>query len=59
MTQNNLCLEEYAELLQNKTKDKPLKFRCENKTYKVWHSEKKPKAAAFSGDNYNGYIIWK
>ena len=59
MTQNNLCLEEYAELLQSKTKSEPLKFRCENKTYKVWHSEKKPKAAAFSGDNYNGYIIWK
>lgn len=59
MTQNNLCLEEYVELLQNKTKDNPLKIRCENKTYKVWHSEKKPKAAAFSGDNYNGYIIWK
>lgn len=59
MTQNNLCLEEYVEFLQSKTKSEPLKFRCENKTYKVWHSEKKPKAAAFSGDNYNGYIIWK
>ena len=59
MTQNNICLEEYAKLLQSKTKNDPLKFKCGAKTYKVWHSEKKPKAGSFSGDNYSGYIIWK
>ncbi|MDO4379391.1 MAG: M15 family metallopeptidase [Clostridia bacterium] len=59
MTKNGLCLEEYIELLQSKTKSEPLKFRCGAKTYKVWHSKQKPKKGNFSGDNYNGYIIWK
>lgn len=59
MTKNNLCLEEYLELLQSKTKDEPLKFKCGSKTYKVWHSDKKPKGKSFSGDNYSGYIVWK
>lgn len=59
MTKNNLCLEEYLELLQSKTKKEPLEFECGSKTYKVFHSAKKPKTAAFSGDNYSGYIITK
>lgn len=59
MTKNDLCLEEYIELLQSKTKEEPLKFTCKGKTYKVWHSKKKPKSKNFSGDNYSGYIIWK
>ena len=59
MTKHGLCLEEYLELLQSKTKDEPLKFKCGSKTYKVWHSDKKPKGKSFSGDNYSGYIVWK
>ncbi len=59
MTKNNLCLEEYLELLQSKTKKQPLEFECNSKTYKVFRSAKTPKTAAFSGDNYSGYIITK
>ena len=59
MTKNNLCLEEYVELLQSKTENEPLKFKCGAKTHRVWHSEEKPNKGNFSGDNYGGYIVWK
>lgn len=59
MTKNNLCLEEYIELVFRKIKSEPLEFDCNKKTYKVWHSEKKPESKNFSGDNYSGYINWK
>lgn len=59
ITKNGLCLEEYIELLQSKTKNQPLEFSIGKKTYRVWHSEKKPKGQSFSGDNCGGYIAWK
>lgn len=59
ITKNRLCLEEYIELLQNKTKQKPLGFSVGKKTYKVWHSATEPKNCSYSGDNCGGYIAWK
>lgn len=40
MTQNNLCLEEYLELLKNYTFDSPLQFTCEydSKNYIIYYT---------------------
>lgn len=67
MYQNNLCLEEYVELLKTKTPDAPLKIGSNYEVYYVKANEDQTKTTSVSvpsrytyevsGDNAGGFIV--
>ena len=68
MYKNNLCLEEYLELLKQYTPEEPLIIDVQNKSYEVYYQPMEdgltsginvPNDSAYliSGNNYDGFII--
>lgn len=68
MYKNNLCLEEYLELLKQYTPEEPLIIDVQNKSYEVYYQPMEdgltsaiyvPNDSAYliSGNNYDGFIV--
>ena len=60
MQENGLCLEEYLQLLREKTSEAaPLRFTCQGIAYAVYAAASPPAggAADCSADNLGGYIV--
>lgn len=68
MYDNNLCLEEYIELLKSHTKDEPIEFADDNHEYMIYYSEAGDSVKAVvpvpedyeysvSGNNEDGFIV--
>ncbi len=60
MQENGLCLEEYLQLLREKTsEDAPLRFTCQGTHYVVYAAASPPESgeADCSADNLGGYIV--
>lgn len=60
MQENDLCLEEYLQLLRKKTSEaNPLRFSCQGTHYAVYAAASPPAggAAGCSADNLGGYIV--
>ncbi|MCR5294769.1 MAG: M15 family metallopeptidase [Lachnospiraceae bacterium] len=63
MHENNLCLEEYLDLLRNETaEDEPLRISCEGREYRVFFTpeeeiDKPDTPYQVSGNNVDGFIV--
>ena len=62
MYDNNLCLEEYLEVVKGYSQDAPLMISCNSGDYAVWYTaENVVRMPEYdyevSGNNYDGYIV--
>lgn len=63
MKENDLCLEEYIDLLRQYDSESPLEINCQGKTYEVYFCSgtevKVPNSGSYtiSGNNVDGFIV--